>query len=575
MLPPSLVPVDVAADQLVDRVTELSRLAERRVAMLHESSGPAADRARQLLDHARTYLVPRARSLDAPLLVLLLGPTGAGKSTLMNTLAGNAVSRAGVLRPTTRDAVLLATPADARALLEEGPLAAIAPGRIEPATADAGHAGVAIIDAPDIDSIERDNRALADALVEAADLAVFVTTATRYADQVPWDVLGRVAERRLPLVVVVNRLPPDTHDAGVVVADVERLLAEAGLGAQADQPRAGRIQVMGVTEGELRPEIDGLDPRRVAPLTRRIDELAADREARRALAARALAGAIAGVESLVHSVADDLEHEGIEADSVRRVTQSIYDEELRALTDELRSGSFLREEVLRQWHTFVGADQVTRLFSTGIGRVRGTIVSLIRGTPPAPIAAVSAGTTSDLTAVALAHASEAARRVAGRWSERPLTAAVVAARPELWSASPDLPARLEARLSDWIAAIASDVQVTGQPKRMLAKGASIGVNAAGITVMLSTFAHTGGLTGAEVGVAAATAVVNQKLLHALFGEAAVKEMIDRARRTLVEALSESLAPERERFDELVPSADELRAVAGELRSTVRQLSAAA
>jgi hypothetical protein len=94
-------------------------------------------------------------------------------------------------------------------------------------TDDAIEPGLVLIDAPDIDSLEHANRALTDRLVEAADLCVFVTTATRYADQVPWSVLARVQERGLPLLVVVNRMPPDPDDQQEVLADVRRLLAEA------------------------------------------------------------------------------------------------------------------------------------------------------------------------------------------------------------------------------------------------------------------------------------------------------------------------------------------------------------
>ena len=49
-----------------------------------------------------------------------------------------------------------------------------------------------------MDSVEHDNRALADTILELADLCLFVTTATRYADRVPWDVLARAARRRVP-----------------------------------------------------------------------------------------------------------------------------------------------------------------------------------------------------------------------------------------------------------------------------------------------------------------------------------------------------------------------------------------
>ena len=119
--------------------------------------------------------------------MLLLGPTGAGKSTLFNTLAGRAASPTGVLRPTTRAAVVLAHPDDAPRCAE-GTLAGVAPDQLRIETDPTRHPGLALVDAPDIDSVEHANRELADRLVEAADLCVFVTTATRYADQVPWAV---------------------------------------------------------------------------------------------------------------------------------------------------------------------------------------------------------------------------------------------------------------------------------------------------------------------------------------------------------------------------------------------------
>ena len=138
------------------------------------------------------------------------------------------LSPTGVLRPTTRVAVVLVHPDDQAALLA-GALDQLPPDQLRLVTDDAIEPGLALIDAPDIDSLEHANRALTDRLVEAADLCVFVTTATRYADQVPWTVLSRVHERGLPLLVVVNRMPPDADDRAEVLADVRRLFTEAGL----------------------------------------------------------------------------------------------------------------------------------------------------------------------------------------------------------------------------------------------------------------------------------------------------------------------------------------------------------
>ena len=89
---------------------------------------------------------------------------------------------------------------------------------------------------------------------------------------------------------------------------------------------------------------------------------------------------------------------------------------------------------------------------------------------------------------------------------------VMAEDADLWLPSPDFDARLRGRLEGWIESIVEDIQENGRSKRTLARGASVGVNVLGTGVMLATFLHTGGLTGAEVGVAAATAFLNQKLL---------------------------------------------------------------
>ena len=141
-----------------------------------------------------------------------------------------------------------------------------------------------------------------------------------------------------------------------------------------------------------------------------------------------------------------------------------------------------------------------------------------------------------------------------------------------WTTSVGFEATLRTRLEEWISGIADDVQRTGGPKKLLARGASVGVNAAGIGVMLATFAHTGGLTGTEVGVAAATGFLNQKLLEALFGEAALVEMIQRARANLAAAISASFDEELARYERLVPDGDSLRTLAVELRAAAKDVA---
>ena len=553
----------------VDR-PDLRVLVERLDALagawleLGPTSTAAGERAVQLRDHVRGHLRVRAASLDAPILVLLLGPTGAGKSSLFNAIAGRSASRTGVLRPTTRTAVVLAPPEDLAAL-RAGSLAGVGPDRIDAIADGALPSGLALVDAPDVDSVEHANRELADRLVEAADLCLFVTTATRYADRVPWAVLERARARGLPLVVVMNRLPVDEEDRRVVLDDVRRLFEHAGF--------AGELEIVAVEEGALDPATDGLDARAVEPIRVRIDALRADAAARRRLAAEALAGSLAGIGPLVARVGDDVAHEEIEVGALRRIATTTFERDLGELREDVRHGRFLRDEALRHWQRYVGADDITRLFSRGIGALRGALAAIFRPTA-APVAEVRDATADDLTAAAHRHAAEAARRTAAAWADEPRVAPAVVDRPELWDASPDFDARMRDRMASWVGSIQADIVANGENKRLLARGASIGVNALGIGVMLATFIQTAGLTGTEVGVAAATAFLNQKLLGALFGEAAMVELIDRARARLDESLVEAFDEERNRFEELLPPADAMASLVADYRAMGEDLAAA-
>lgn len=553
---------EAAPGQLRDLVGRLEALADRRLATRPRSASASA-RATQLRDHLRGHVRVRANSLDAPLLVVILGPTGAGKSTFFNTLAGRAASTTGVLRPTTRVAVVLMHPGDREALLDDT-LVSVGADRLQLVEDDTIAPGVALVDAPDIDSIEHTNRELADHLVESADLCLFVTTAIRYADRVPWTVLGRVRERGLPLIVVINRMPADEADRREILTDIERLFVDAGLIDTMASGRDARIELVGVKEGDIELATESLRYATIAPIADRIEQLRRDREARVELAARALAGSLAGLGQSLDTIADDCGHEAIDVDALLRTANHHYERELTSLRDELGRGTFLREEALRHWQRFVGADQITRFFSQGIGRVRGAISAILRPAQ-APVAEVRAATTEDLLAVARLHAAEAARRTATGWAEDSTVTTAIADDPGLWSTSVGFDDHLRARLDTWIDGIAADIQATGRPKQLLARGASTGVNVIGTGVVLGTFIHTGGLTGAEVGVAAATAFLNQKLLSALFGEAAMAELIAHARGRLDEALAATFAEELARFERLVPGSGQLTGLAADLR----------
>ena len=211
----------MSAGQLAESLRSLrDALQQARLPVELPGSRLAGTLQHDMIAQLDDYLLPRLERLDAPLLAVIGGSTGAGKSTLVNSMIGRLVSRTGVIRPTTRSPVLVHHPDDAHWF---------GPERILPGLARSMKAandtrtlqlvaeptlpqGLALLDAPDIDSVVAENRALAAQLLAAADLWLFVTSAARYADAVPWDYLKSAAERSAALAVVCLLYTSDAAD---------------------------------------------------------------------------------------------------------------------------------------------------------------------------------------------------------------------------------------------------------------------------------------------------------------------------------------------------------------------------
>src|SRR5215213_5195323 len=128
----------------------LSRLRDDLRAVRLELDVPGADEARGVRDdlvaQVDDYLLPRLAQMEAPALIVVGGSTGAGKSTLVNSLVGAVVSPAGVLRPTTRVPVLVCHSDDVRWFDDDRILPGLA-RTTGAATAD-GHVALQLVPAP-------------------------------------------------------------------------------------------------------------------------------------------------------------------------------------------------------------------------------------------------------------------------------------------------------------------------------------------------------------------------------------------------------------------------------------------
>ncbi|HEY3069753.1 MAG TPA: hypothetical protein VGJ34_05510 [Gaiellaceae bacterium] len=530
----------------------LGRLRDDLRAVRLDLQVPGAEEARHTRDdlvaQVDDYLLPRLGQMDAPALIVVGGSTGAGKSTLLNSLVGSIVSPAGVLRPTTRAPVLAFHPDDlewfegARVLpgLPRASGGEARPGTVQLAPTESLPQGLALLDSPDIDSVLAENRALAGQLLAAADGWLFVTTAARYADAVPWEYLRAARDRGTALSLVLNRVPEDAGQE--VPAHLQQMLEDEGL------PEA---DVLVVPETPL---AEGLVPApALVPVRAWLDDLAADAQARAALVRRTLRGALASLPTRAAVVEGAAVEQLSAAAELRAEADAAYTAAGREVEVALRSGSLLRGEVLARWHEVVGTSDVMRTLESRVGWARDRLKSLVTGKPAAE-EELREAVEDRVEGVVRAAAERAAERTARAWRERVAGRALLDGTTGLDRASAGLESATEDEVRAWQGVVLDLVREQGASKRATARLASLGVNGAGLTVMLAVFAHTGGLTGAEVVVAGGTSALSQKVLEAIFGDQAVRRLAAQAREDLFARVERLLREDAARFDALLDEA---------------------
>jgi predicted GTPase len=519
----------------------------------------------EMVNQLEDYVIPRILSLEAPLLAVVGGSTGAGKSTLVNSLVGAVVTESGLLRPTTRSPVLVHNPADAdwfgadRLLpeLERVHHATHDPHALQLVPVDVVPQGLAILDAPDIDSVEESNRVLAAQLLAAADLWLFVTSAARYADQVPWDFLRQASERSAAVAIVLDRTPPDAVDT--VATHLARMLAARGL---KDSPLF-TINEATLTENGL------LAPRHVAEIRSWLTDLGGDSAARAAMVQQTLEGAVRSLTRRAHAVADACVEQADAAERLRQGADAAYDEEVTRLLAATADGTLLRGEVLVRWQEFVGTGELLRTLEAKVGWLRDRMVSMIKGKPQ-QAERVSVAVESSLETLIVEHAEAAAERADASWrSLAPGQELLSDVGEDLGRASRGIHRRAERAVRDWQHDVVEMVRAEGADKRTTARFLAYGVNGLAVALMVVVFASTAGLTGAEVGIAGGSAVLGQKVLEAVFGDQALRTLAERARRRLEARVRGLLDEERNRFLDLLASLDLEPGAADRLRDAAR------
>ncbi|MBF5046086.1 hypothetical protein FGE12_26970 [Aggregicoccus sp. 17bor-14] len=253
----------------------------------------AADAARRLAERLRRDLLPRLGSSEAPLLlVAIAGPNNVGKSTLFNALVGASLSPARPEGGLTKQCLAAAHPDTWTGALKdfltrrydvvpvlEGQVAPVdqagPPGRLFLVLSEAVPRGLLVMDTPDFDSVYRDNRERAEALLVTVDVLVFVVSRQTYQNAALVDFLRAGVGHGRPYVVVYN----ESTREEVARGHLEKLAQDVG------HPPLARYLA------PHQPEVEaGLRPLATHPLDGgpALSQLLGEAEHARALKARAL-----------------------------------------------------------------------------------------------------------------------------------------------------------------------------------------------------------------------------------------------------------------------------------------------
>lgn len=526
---------------------------------------PKVDSARaartDLLRQLDDYVIPRLESVDAPLLAVVGGSTGAGKSTLVNSLVGATVTRPGVLRPTTRSPVLVHAPDDERWFTGTRVLPGLtrvtgaaatveSQGCVRLVPSSALPPGLALLDAPDIDSVVQENRDLARQLLSAADLWLFVTTAARYADAVPWALLRQAAERGTSVAVILDRVPPQSTDE--IRDHLTEMLRDEGL-----------VTTPIFTVSECTLDDEGLLPQgQFIRLRSWLSALARDQQARASVVRQTLSGALDSLEDRTQVLERASRGQLGATAALLAAVDDAFTRAAEGVAAGMSDGTLLRGEVLSRWQEFVGTGEFFRQVESTVARVRDRLVAMAKG-DPTPSVPLGEALQSGVSELVRAEGQGAVSVTARAWRGLVGGAPLLERHPELTTSSTGFAADVATLVGDWQGDVLTLVRTEGRNRRTTARVAAYGVNAVGTVLILVTLASTGGLTGAEAGIAGGTAVLGQKLLEAIFGDQAVRSLALKARTALVERVHDLYAVEQQRYEAAV-STMEIRREQGRL-----------
>ncbi|MBX9388395.1 GTPase [Streptomonospora nanhaiensis] len=488
-----------------------------------------------VLHQLEDYVLPRVRRPDTPLLIAVAGSTGAGKSTLVNSLVGEQVTTTGVRRPTTNSPVLACNPADVDWFSEASFLPTLPrvrqqglamPGKdgmLVLAPSESMPEGVALLDTPDVDSAVSAHHEFAAKFLDAADLWVFVTTSRRYADARVWEFLQVARDRDTSLAVVLSRVPKKGRRQ--LVEHFGAMLEANGLGG------ATRFVI---------PETDQIAGERfkgntVDPIRDYLADVAGDLVQRDRVSLRTFIGVIDSFRTRVPDLAKQVEVQVEIRRALESAVQSAYESAGAEVDTALSDGSLLTGNLLARWHDIAASGELVRMLrSRGKRKPRGG------GQERDRVQALERAVRDSLESLVLTSAERAVERVADRWSDIP-GGQDLADR----AGGRRLPESFGPRTRDAVAAwqhtVSEMIAADGATKRSVARVADFDKQAFTLVLIVELF----GFDAASAAGGARTSP--NRLLKGVFGADSLRNIGNRARNDLRQRIGTLLYEERTRF----------------------------
>jgi len=378
----------------------------------------------KLLSQIDDYLLPRVRRSAAPILVALVGSTGAGKSTLVNSIVGASVSATGVRRPTTNSPVLACHPDEIDWFAENNFLPTLPrvrqeglarPGRdglLVLAASEGMPRGIALLDTPDIDSVVQAHHEFALQFLDASDLWLFMTSASRYADAPVWEILQHARERKASLGVVLSRIPQAYRTE--LVDHFNAMLDANGIAAE------NRFVI------QETPLIDGMLPADAyQPVRDWLADTAGRSDRRVAVLSKTMSGVLDTFKTRVPAIAAHVEAQVVLRAQLRRTAEMAYGNAFAEASGGLKDGSLLRGEVVARWEDCIVGGEL-RPRRGGARAAKGVTKKGKRARRgPSRSAALNAALRSAIESYIVSVADRAAEAVEGSWRADPAGAVLL------------------------------------------------------------------------------------------------------------------------------------------------------